>query len=265
MGKQDHDLNEMVQFAMDIVRESGEKALAYYGKGKHHMKFDEGLIIETELSLTNFFNESLRAHYPEHQVFRNNIEDKDYTHDQERFLWVFDPMDGVANIQAGIPIWSISLALLDNFWPIFGVVYMPATGDFFSARAGEKAYRGEREIRISDQEAIDDESLLFTFSRFHHYYQTSFRGKIRNLGCTDAHICYVAMGRAEAAIIANESFQDLAAARIIIESAGGQIFKMDGSRFYLNDHLDGITIDDHLLVTGPRLCSQVCQSLGTIR
>ena len=74
------------------------------------------------------------------------------------------------------------------------------------------------------------------------------RGKIRSFGCTSAHMCYVAAGRAEAAIIARETFQDLAAARVIIEAAGLKICKMDGSRFFLNEYMNGKKIEEHLLV-----------------
>jgi myo-inositol-1(or 4)-monophosphatase len=166
-------------------------------------------------------------------------------------------LDGVANFQAGIPIWGISLALLDNFWPILGAFYMPATGDFFYGQAGHKTFWKDEEIQISDQKTIDDESLLFTYARFHLHYLSTFPGKIRDFGCTTAHICYVAMGRAEGALIANESYQGLAAARVIIESAGGKIRKMDGSDFFLNDYLDGQKIDDHLLVAGPETHLQI--------
>ena len=81
------------------------------------------------------------------------------------------------------------------------------------------------------------------------------------MGCTSAHICYVAQGRADAAIIANESFQGLAAARVIIEAAGGKIYKMDGSEFFLNDYLDGGQINEHLLVTTPGICDHVRATL----
>jgi myo-inositol-1(or 4)-monophosphatase len=60
------------------------------------------------------------------------------------------------------------------------------------------------------------------------------------------------MGRADAAIVANESFKGLAAARVLIESAGGKILKLDGSDFHLNEYLDGEKIDDHLLVVAPK-------------
>ena len=102
---------------------------------------------------------------------------------------------------------------------LVGVSDMPVTDDIFYARAGQDAFWGKKKIRISEAPTINDESVLFTFSRFHQYYRSTFPGKIRNLGCASAHICYVAMGRADAAVIANESFQGLAAARVILEAA----------------------------------------------
>lgn len=253
----DHGIDDLVRFAMEVIRLSGDEALSYYAKGKPNLKFDMGLVTETELHLTKFFKDQLQANFPEHQLFMNNYEIQEYSHAEKRYLWIYDPLDGVANFQAGIPIWGTSLSLLENFWPIFGAFYMPSTGDLFHAIAGRKAFRGEKEIRISDQANINDESVLLTFSRFHNRYRSTFPGKIRNLGCTAAHICYVAMGRAEAAVIANESYKDLAAARIIIEAAGGKIFKMDGSEFFLNEYLDGEKIGGHLLVTPPDSYSQV--------
>ena len=253
----DQGIDDLKQFALDVIRRVGENALVYYGKGDPGIKFDEGLVTEAELHLTGFFQDQLDAHFPEHQLFSSNQQEKEYTHEEKRYVWVYDSLDGVANFQAGIPIWGISLALLENFWPIFGVFYMPATGDLFHAQAGGKAFRGEKEICVSAQESINDESLLLTYSRFHQHYRSQFPGKIRDFGCTGTHMCYVATGRAEAAVIANESYQDLAATCIIIEAAGGKIYKMAGNEFSPNEFLDGQRIDDHLLVASPDIYSQV--------
>lgn len=261
MTSKSQSIEDLTKFAMEVIRRSGQGALRYYGKGNPDVKFDDELVTEAELYLVEFFQEQLKTHFPEHQIFKYNQENKGYTHEAERYIWIYDPLDGVANFQAGIPIWGISLALLENFWPILGLFYMPATNDLFYAQAGHKAFRGEEEIHVSSQETITDESLLLTHSRFHQYYHPTFPGKIRDLGCTAAHLCYVAMGRAEAAIIANESYQDLAAVRVIIETVGAKIFKMDGSDFLLDDYLDGQRIDDHLLVTDPVFCPQVLSYL----
>ncbi|MFC1821499.1 inositol monophosphatase family protein [Thermodesulfobacteriota bacterium] len=257
MVAKSHGIEDLTHFALEEIRRTGDAALSYYGKGSPEVRFDEELVTEAEIHLTELFQDHLYAQFPEHQLFKNNQENKGYTHEGERYLWIHDTIDGVANFQAGIPIWGISLALLENFWPILGVFHMPATGDIFYARAGGKAYCGDEEIHVSSLDNINDESLLLTYSRFHHQYYSTFPGKIRDLGCTSAHICYVANGRADAAVLANETYQDLAAARVIIEAAGGKICKMNGSEFFLNEYLDGQRIEDHLLVLPPGAYSEV--------
>jgi len=262
MGTKGHGIEELIGFAMEFIKKAGKQALPYFGKGKPQVKFDQGMVTEADLCITDFFQEKLNERFPDHHVFRYDQIKENYSHEGQRYVWIFDPVEGVANYQAGIPIWGMSLALiwgmslalLDNFWPIFGVFYMPATGDLFHARAGKEAFWGKKKIQMPDS-SVNDESVLFTFSRFH---------QIRNLGCASAHICYVAMGRADGAVIANESFQGMAAARVIIEAAGGKVCTFDGCDFHLNEYLDGQRIDDHLLVTAPGNFMQIRNSLKPI-
>ena len=251
------NIDDLSRFALDLVRRTGREGMKFYGKGDPGVKFDEELITKAEIHLTDFFRKELETKFPEHQIFPDIRQDENYTHEQKRYLWIFDPMDGVANFQAGIPIWGMSLALIENFWPVFGAVYMPATGDLFYARPGGKAYRNEQEIQITKKENINDESMMFIYSRFHHEFHSSFPGKILNMGSSAAHICYIAMGRAEVAIASHESYRGLAASQIIVEAAGGKIFKMDGSAFHLGDYLDGRKIEDSLMILAPGIFSQV--------
>ncbi len=256
-----HGIEALTAFAIDSIRNAGQAAMESFGKGKRQVKFDEGLVTKAELQISQCFRNAIDKHYPDHRMFTNRALNTEYTHDSKRYLWIFDPIDGVDNYQAGIPIWGMSLALLENFWPVFGAFYMPATGDLFHARAGGEAFWGDKRIQMADDRAIDDESLMFIFSRFHQHYDFRFPGKVRNLGCTGAHLCYVAMGRADTAITANESFQDLAATRMIVEAAGGRLYKTCGEKFYLNDYLNGERIEEHLLVAVPGNCKAIVNCL----
>lgn len=240
-------IDELLSFAKDVVSSAGDRALKFYGKGRQGVKFDEELVTSAELGQVNFFRDRLSSTFPGHGVFGDPLPSEDYVHGEKRYLWIYDPLDGVANFQAGIPIWGISLALLENFWPVFGVTFMPVTGDVFYAVVGQKAYWGEREITIPDTGEISNESVLLTYSRFHNQYQSTFPGKIRNLGSTSAHITYVARGRAEGALLANVSYRDLAAAQIILMAAGGKIHRLDGREFHLSDYLGGQKIEEHLI------------------
>ena len=254
-----HGATALMQFAMEVIRHCGKEAMSFYGRGRRGIKFDEELVTKAEWHLRQQFERQVQEQFPRHQLFDGNLNQDAYAHDETRYLWVFDPLDGVSNFLAGIPIWGMSLALLDNFWPILGVFYMPATGDTFHARADDKAYWGDQPIRISHQNSINDESLLLIYSRFHRNHHTSFPGKIRNLGCTGAHICYVSMGRAEAAFVKDESYQDLAAAQVILKAAGGNLYRTDGSILAGNAYIDGNSQAEHLLAAGPPVDEQVLQ------
>lgn len=261
---EDYGVEELAGFASEAIRLCGDRSLSFYGQGASRVKFDEGLVIEAGLQLTEMFRDRLLTRFPDHRIFSNEEEDRGYSHDEARYLWVYDALDGVANFQAGIPIWGMSLALLENYWPVLGLFYMPATGDLFHARAGRHAYRGEREISVSRQDELSDESLLLTYSRFHRHYTAAFPGKIRSLGCTGAHVCYVATGRAEGALINNPSYADLGAVRVIIEAAGGKIFKLDGSEFFLNEYLDRPMIREDLLISSPELGPRIRKHLQAL-
>jgi myo-inositol-1(or 4)-monophosphatase len=264
MADADGRIDELSGFALDIVNRLGEQACNISGRGENRVKFDQGLVTGAEIQLSEFFTQELKATFPEHRIFPDLREDNAYTHEEKRFLWIFDPLDGVANFQAGIPIWGISLALFENYWPVFGAFHMPATDDLFQARAGGTAHWNDRPIHISFQDTVNDESLLLVYSRFHQRYRATFPGKIRNLGCTAAHLCYVAAGCAEAAVAANESYQELAAASIIVNAAGGKIHKLDGGEFFLSDYLHGDKEEEHLIVLPPGLHPQVRNHLQTV-
>jgi len=259
------EIGDLTNFAVDVVRKAGDEALRYYGKGDPETKFDSELVTEAELRLMDLFKSELGSRFPEHGMFGDALPTEDYIHGQKGYLWIYDPLDGVANFQAGIPIWGISLALLENFWPVLGVFYMPVTGDLFSAQPGQKAYWGKDEVHIPEPGEISNESVLLTYSRFHSHYRSTFPGKIRNLGSTAAHICYVARGRAEAALLANVSYQDLAAAQIILTAAGGKIFRMDGRDFHLSEYLQGQRIEEHLIAAPQKSFASISMYLKDLR
>lgn len=261
----DLDVAQLSVFALEAIQALGQEALKFYGKGIHpEAQFNRDLVTQAELHLIESFQDKMRNCYPDHLIYGQDNLDTGYTHDAKRYLWIFDPLDGVDNFQSGIPVWGMSLALYENYWPVCGLFHMPATNDLFRALAGDKAYWNDRPIHISDRESMSQESLLLTFSRFHQHYESRFPGKIRDFGSIGAHVCYVAMGRADAALTARESFKDLAAVRVIVEAAGGKLYNPDGGDFYLGDYMEGQRIDQHLLITGPSNAHLVREAIRRI-
>lgn len=259
------DIGALKSFALETIHQMGDEALKYYGEGRLHPPFDQDLVTQAELHLNSSFQNKIAAQFPDHQLYDKDPLGEGYTHGAKRYLWVFDPLDGVDNFQTRIPIWGMSLALYENNWPVLGCFYMPATKDLFHAVAGQQAYWNDSPLELSDRGDLSQESLVLTFSRFHQLYRFQFPGKVRALGSTGVHICYVAMGRADAAVVANESFKDLAAVRIIVEAVGAKFHKTDGSPFFLGDYMDGNRIESHLIIAPPSSAASIKEGLQPIR
>jgi myo-inositol-1(or 4)-monophosphatase len=118
VASKSHGIEDLTQFAAEVIRRSGEEALSYYGKGKPNLKFDDELVTEAELHLTEFYQDQLHAQFPEHQMFEGKQENKDYTHEGKRYLWIYDALDGVANFQF-IGISFLCLQQISHNFPQF--------------------------------------------------------------------------------------------------------------------------------------------------
>ena len=134
------DIDQLTAFARDTILSCGQLASRFYRGVKPHERFDESLVTAAELELTAHFRKTLAETFPAHRLLGDDESEDGYTHEQKRYLWIFDPIDGLDNFQAGIPLWAMSLALMENYWPLFGMIHLPATGDLFHARAGGEAF-----------------------------------------------------------------------------------------------------------------------------
>lgn len=63
MGIKGYGIEEFSEFVMEFVKEVGKKVFVFYGKGKFQVKFDQGMVIEVELCLMDFFQEKFVESY----------------------------------------------------------------------------------------------------------------------------------------------------------------------------------------------------------
>ena len=146
------------------------------------------------------------------------------------FLWVVDPIDGTVNYFYGIPIYCVSIALQYRGQLLLGCVYDPMQNECFTAIAGGVALLNGREIGVSSRSRMS-EAVVFIghgthdgsgeagIRRFAHISRQV--RKIRILGSAALTLCYIAAGRFDAYIEGRLCLWDFAAARVILEAAGG--------------------------------------------
>ena len=63
----------------------------------------------------------------------------------QNLVWVVDPLDGTTNFLSGMDHFCISVALVENGQPVFGVVYKPFTDELYEGDKGKGySYQGEK-------------------------------------------------------------------------------------------------------------------------
>ena len=54
--------------------------------------------------------------------------------------WSIDPIDGTGNMVHGLPLWAISIGLIDDGEPVLGVISIPPLGELYWAVKGQGAW-----------------------------------------------------------------------------------------------------------------------------
>ncbi|MBP6610860.1 MAG: inositol monophosphatase [Paludibacter sp.] len=161
----------------------------------------------------------------------------------ERFNWIIDPLDGTTNYIHGLPIYSVSIALMDADELVIGVVYEVGHDECFYAWKDGGAYLNDKKISVSNRTDMH-QALLATgfpysdFSRMDQYLNffkwamTNSRG-IRRLGSAAADLAYVACGRFDAFWEYSLKPWDVAAGALLVKEAGGKVTDYQGGETYL--------------------------------
>lgn len=157
--------------------------------------------------------------------------------------WVIDPLDGTTNFIHGVPVFSISVALMKDDRVILGVVHEINRSESFYSWEGNKAYLNGKEIRVSVAGKLHDSLLVtgFPYKRDEilDRYMDLFKGFIkktqdlRRLGSAAADLAFVAAGRFEGFYEIGLSPWDVAAGSFIVKQAGGRVTDFKGGEDYI--------------------------------
>ena len=171
------------------------------------------------------------------------------------YTWVVDPIDGTVNFLYGIPHYAVSIAVVEgeadpqSWRALAGVVLNPATGEMFTAAAGEGAWLGDRRITVNAPVAPEQALVATGFAYLPHTRAEQGAAAaallpqvrdIRRMGTASLDLCAVACGRVDAYFERTLNPWDHAAGALIAAEAGARITGVPGARgdhrFFLAAH-----------------------------
>ncbi|MGI2324849.1 MULTISPECIES: inositol monophosphatase family protein [Methylococcus] len=216
----------------DVAR---EELLPRFARAQRSVKPDGSIVTEADLAVQERLAGELRKLTPDVEVLGEEMsrdEQESLVARAGAGLWCLDPLDGTSNFAAGIPFFSISLALIREGGSVLGLVYDPVRGECFVASAGEGAWvNGERllprRVGLSLRRciAVVDFKRLDRALRRRLVDEPPFSSQ-RNFGSTALEWCWLAAGRYHLYLHGGQKLWDYAAGMLILAEAGGRATRL---------------------------------------
>jgi myo-inositol-1(or 4)-monophosphatase len=219
------------------VREAGLLALSMFQKPlKNWTKGPaDSPVSEADIAANDLLRERLSTVDPSFAWLSEESVD-DPARLAARYVWVVDPIDGTRAYIAGLPDWTVSVALVDHGRPIAACLYAPVTEEFFAARAGSGATRNGAAIAVSAGPELKDARIAGPRKLMDRLAAVApsitSTPRVRSLAL---RLARVAQGTIDAAIAGGNSHDwDLAAADLLVHEAGGALTPLGGGTVTYN-------------------------------
>ncbi len=230
----------MLNFAIETAREAGQILLEKFGrKIGVFKKGDINLVTEADLASEKLIIERIKSYHPKHSILAEESGEAVIIGGENRWKWIIDPLDGTTNYAHGYPCFCVTIALEHDGEIVIGVTFDPTRNELFAAEKGNGATLNNKPIRVSETEKLS-EALICTgfpydFKQKDNFAQhlTDFllnsRG-VRRDGSAAIDLAYVACGRFDGFWEEGLNPWDVAAGVLLIEEAGGQVSRYDGTK-----------------------------------
>jgi myo-inositol-1(or 4)-monophosphatase len=211
------------------------------------------LVTEVDQQSEDSLIKEIRRRYPDHKII---TEERGEIQGSSSKVWLIDPLDGTVNYAYGIPIFSVSIAYMEDREVVLGAVYDPIQDELFTAERGAGSKLNGSSIHVSDERSLDQSLLATGFSydvrsahdnNLDNYSDFALRSLgVRRLGSAAIDLVYVAVGRFDGFWEVSIHPWDIAAGGLIVEEAGGMVTNVRGGERYLSKHPSILATNSHI-------------------
>ena len=211
-----------------ITATSGRERHTPPGAGPKANPFD--WVTDTDRTLERHTRRVLAAEFPHVPVLGEEY-GADAGIGSSPMRWVVDPVDGTANYVAGFPWCAYSLALVDAYGPVVGVIADPSRAQIYAAARGRGVRANGVAVTVTPRSPtgglICAELSLERAPGFTRQAAAGHAG-VRVLGSAALAITQVALGHAVAAVLDSYREWDVAGAACLAAEAGALIVDGEG-------------------------------------
>jgi myo-inositol-1(or 4)-monophosphatase len=218
----------------EIMREAGTIAAEFFTRGARRWeKADQSPVTEGDIAVDSFLKQRLPLLLEESGWLSEETAD---TPDRlgRSHVWVVDPIDGTRAFAEGIPMWVISVALVENGRPVLAAIFNPMNDEYFEAVRGGGAFMNKNRIAATTPTTLAGIRISGAQKQF-EFFETSGAQRAPWIYALAYRLVHVAVGRIDVATARkNPKDWDIAAADLILSEAGAVLTDLSGGGLTYN-------------------------------
>ncbi len=233
---------QMLDSLQKIIREAAQQELLpRFRQITRQFKADGSIVTEADLAMQQRVMDELKAHWPEIALLGEEMSTAEQQHQLDNSpsgLWILDPLDGTSNFAAGIPCFSVSLALFINGKVELGLIYDPLLDECFIAIDGKGTYLNGERLQPSKKPLPLEKCIAqVDFKRLPNALAAQLAtqppySSQRSFGSGTLDWCWLAAGRVHLYVHGQQKLWDYSAGQLILREAGGHSCTFDGDAVF---------------------------------
>ena len=242
----------------DIIKlaEEAGKIIMCYHKADFQIinKHDQSPVTTADLEAHNFIIRELPLICPDFEIISE--EDTERKKILGNKYWLIDPLDGTKNFIQGKDHFAVSIGLIENNQPVFGVIYMPALElTYFTSnnQALKKHATGQVEeisSKFNKEDSCDVVTSNSSDSSKIKDFLSKYKVRTHYIVSSALKLCMVAEAKANLyPCFTNTMTWDTAAGHAILKAAGGDVYLLDDKSSPLLYDKDNLS-NPHFLAIG---------------
>jgi len=230
-------LAEDYELLKTAVRDAGALALTYFKQQElvTQKKPDGTEVSEADLAVDAALRLDLTTRRNYGWLSEESPDDRERL--KHSRVWMIDPIDGTGSFLRHIPEWTVSAALVEDGVSVLGVVFNPASDEFFHAMRGHGAFLNDKPIHVTDKATLEGAQMIASGGLFKKkiWQEPWPEVSARWVNSVAYRLALIAAGRGDATIsLTAKAEWDLAAAAVLMEEAGGVITDHRGNAHAYN-------------------------------
>ena len=237
------DLDQLAGLVRSVAR---EELLPRFRRTERGWKDDGSVVTEADLAVQARLGTELENRFSGIPLLGEEMpvaEQIAFLARQPDRYWCLDPLDGTSNFAAGLPVYCISLALMQGREPVLGIVHDPNTDECFTAERGKGAWLNGLPLKCPPCSLPLRRCLaMIDFKRLDHALATALvtrppYSSLRYAGSGALEWCWLAAGRFQLYLHGDQKLWDFAAGALILAEAGGISMTLAGKAMFAGDGL----------------------------